>query len=274
MTDINNNDVWVFVEQRDGKPADVSFELLCKGRKLARRLRGHVPGILMGIGNLALVEVAPDYAPAARGSPRTRRLALHRAILDGLRRETHARCVAARVIAVMASERFAEAAERRPEDDRADHAGAGPGRARRAAPGAGGGAGARPARHAARSDRGARAPEDPEEELSAAQLGHAAVGAIQLLPEQQRALVERHYFGGDAFDVIAGNLGISKSWACRLHAQAIHTLSGNASQYLPLGGHSFAGSVSSVKSAGLVTWSFCWRISAVVRSRVRRMMSS
>ena len=30
-----SRDVWVFIEQRSGKPASVSFELLSKGRKLA-----------------------------------------------------------------------------------------------------------------------------------------------------------------------------------------------------------------------------------------------
>ena len=33
----NKPRVWVFIEQRDGQPADVSFELLSKGRKLADR---------------------------------------------------------------------------------------------------------------------------------------------------------------------------------------------------------------------------------------------
>ena len=32
--------VWVFIEQRGGKAADVSFELLSKGRKLAESLGG------------------------------------------------------------------------------------------------------------------------------------------------------------------------------------------------------------------------------------------
>ena len=31
----NGRDVWVFIEQRGGKPAEVSYELLSKGRKLA-----------------------------------------------------------------------------------------------------------------------------------------------------------------------------------------------------------------------------------------------
>ncbi len=48
MTEFNNNDVWVFIEQRDGKAADVSFELLCKGRKLADAMNSRLFAIVMG----------------------------------------------------------------------------------------------------------------------------------------------------------------------------------------------------------------------------------
>ena len=44
----NSKDVWVFVEQRDGKPASVSFELLCKGRKLADSMNGTLKAIVIG----------------------------------------------------------------------------------------------------------------------------------------------------------------------------------------------------------------------------------
>lgn len=42
------NDVWVFVEQRDGKPAEVSFELLSKGRKLADSMGGKLKAVVVG----------------------------------------------------------------------------------------------------------------------------------------------------------------------------------------------------------------------------------
>lgn len=42
------HDVWVFVEQRNGKPADVSLELLCKGRKLAHSMGGELKAVVMG----------------------------------------------------------------------------------------------------------------------------------------------------------------------------------------------------------------------------------
>ncbi len=40
--------VWVFIEQRSGKPADVSFELLSKGRKLAQNLSGTLKAVVIG----------------------------------------------------------------------------------------------------------------------------------------------------------------------------------------------------------------------------------
>jgi electron transfer flavoprotein alpha subunit len=42
------NGLWVFVEQRDGTPAQVSFELLGKGRDLAEKLEVDVTAILIG----------------------------------------------------------------------------------------------------------------------------------------------------------------------------------------------------------------------------------
>lgn len=43
-----SNDVWVFIEQRSGKAAEVSFELLSKGRKLAEQLKGQLKAIVIG----------------------------------------------------------------------------------------------------------------------------------------------------------------------------------------------------------------------------------
>jgi len=46
--EIKNKDVWIFIEQRNGKPADVSFELLSKGRKLADSLKSSLKAIILG----------------------------------------------------------------------------------------------------------------------------------------------------------------------------------------------------------------------------------
>ncbi|MBI5475092.1 MAG: electron transfer flavoprotein subunit alpha/FixB family protein [Ignavibacteriae bacterium] len=42
------NDVWVFIEQRDGRPAEVSFELLSKGRKLADSMSSLLKAVVIG----------------------------------------------------------------------------------------------------------------------------------------------------------------------------------------------------------------------------------
>jgi electron transfer flavoprotein alpha subunit len=51
----NDRDVWIFIEQEEGKIADVSLELLSKGRELVRKLNSRVCGVLCGyqVGDLA-----------------------------------------------------------------------------------------------------------------------------------------------------------------------------------------------------------------------------
>jgi electron transfer flavoprotein alpha subunit len=56
MSETFSKDVWVFVEQRDGKPADVSFELLCKGRKLADALGGKLKSVVFGADPTPIAE--------------------------------------------------------------------------------------------------------------------------------------------------------------------------------------------------------------------------
>lgn len=46
--EMKNRDVWVFIEQRNGKPADVSIELLSKGRKLADSLKSSLKALVIG----------------------------------------------------------------------------------------------------------------------------------------------------------------------------------------------------------------------------------
>jgi RNA polymerase sigma factor for flagellar operon FliA len=60
-----------------------------------------------------------------------------------------------------------------------------------------------------------------EERLVREELLTAIRGAIRELPDTERTLLERHYFGGVTFEKAASELGLSKSWASRLHARAI-----------------------------------------------------
>lgn len=55
------NEVWVFIEQRDGKPADVSFELLCKGLKLSDAMKGKLKAIVIGDNLNEIVEQTFTY---------------------------------------------------------------------------------------------------------------------------------------------------------------------------------------------------------------------
>lgn len=61
MNEMVSKDVWVFVEQRDGKAAEVSLELLCKGRKLADTLGGELRAVVIAANALALAEQTFRY---------------------------------------------------------------------------------------------------------------------------------------------------------------------------------------------------------------------
>ena len=66
--------------------------------------------------------------------------------------------------------------------------------------------------------------EGPESALLRGESIRRMLSALASLPERQRALLRGHYFEGRRLDEIAGELGISRSWASRLHSQALRTL--------------------------------------------------
>jgi RNA polymerase sigma factor for flagellar operon FliA len=70
------------------------------------------------------------------------------------------------------------------------------------------------------ADRGASA----EELLARHELLSHARTAIAELPAPERALLERHYFDDVTFEDAAKELGLSKSWASRLHARGIEAV--------------------------------------------------
>jgi len=77
-------------------------------------------------------------------------------------------------------------------------------------------------------DEGERVPVDlhasPEEELAQAELLAVVRQSISELPHEEAELVRRHYLEGERFDHVAAELGLSKSWASRLHTRAIRRL--------------------------------------------------
>jgi RNA polymerase sigma factor for flagellar operon FliA len=66
--------------------------------------------------------------------------------------------------------------------------------------------------------------ETPEEMLGRSELMSRVRTAISTLPKEEAELVRRHYLEGERFDRVAAELGLSKSWASRLHTRAIGRL--------------------------------------------------
>ena len=66
--------------------------------------------------------------------------------------------------------------------------------------------------------------EGPEDAVARAELLAVVERAIEDLPQEEAALVRRHYLEGERFDHVAESLGLSKSWASRLHTRAMQRL--------------------------------------------------
>jgi RNA polymerase sigma factor FliA len=64
----------------------------------------------------------------------------------------------------------------------------------------------------------------PESNVGDALLLERVKAAMEERPEQERILLQRHYFEDKQLDDIAKDLGLSKSWTSRLHARAIEAL--------------------------------------------------
>jgi len=64
----------------------------------------------------------------------------------------------------------------------------------------------------------------PDASLDNGRLGARVRGALQKLPDKERQLMELYYFAGKNLEEAGGAMGLSKSWACRLHARAVELL--------------------------------------------------
>lgn len=194
-------------------------------RRVARSLGGRVDiDDLKAFGRTALLEAARTYDPSRAKFETYAALKLKWAMIDGVRRETHGRALAARAKALAASERVGAAmAGEAPPSELPTEEGY-KDRLRALLQG-----------HAAALAVGfiasagdmafvADGIASPEEQVMRGEMARTLEHAVATLPDREQALVQRHYFGEEQFDVIAQDLGISKSWASRLHAQAITAL--------------------------------------------------
>jgi len=66
--------------------------------------------------------------------------------------------------------------------------------------------------------------DNPEQAYRQAELLSLIRATIAELPHEEAELVRRHYLEGARFDHVADELGLSKSWASRLHTRALTRL--------------------------------------------------
>jgi RNA polymerase sigma factor for flagellar operon FliA len=67
-------------------------------------------------------------------------------------------------------------------------------------------------------------PAGPEELALRSELLTRVKAVISSLPDAERTLIERHYFGDETLDQAAASMGLSRSWGSRLHARAIERI--------------------------------------------------
>jgi RNA polymerase sigma factor FliA len=196
------------------------------------RVRDHVAlDELVALANAGLAEAASHYDPARGVAFAT--FAWYRvngAIIDGLRRATPLpRRTWARLLALRAA---GELLENLAERER--------GAAQRGAPPASSADALAQVQHAlsairtvyltsleAMRDQGLEVAADgaaPGDRLDASRLAARLREALADLPPRERALLTKHYWEGKTLLEAGAELGVSKSWASRLHAQAVDRL--------------------------------------------------
>lgn len=67
-------------------------------------------------------------------------------------------------------------------------------------------------------------PETPESLVAAAEQRDVVKQGLSSLPEKERALLEAVYFEGVTLEQAGARIGLSKSWASRLHAKALERM--------------------------------------------------
>jgi RNA polymerase sigma factor for flagellar operon FliA len=195
------------------------------------RVRDHVAfDELLALANAGLTEAATRFDPTRGASFATFAwYRVHGAIIDGLRKATQLpRRTWAKLVALRAASDYLE---HRGERER--------GAVQRGAAAASGGQALGQIQQAmsairtmyvtsleAMRDRGFDVGEAPEidHQLDTHKLGDKLRKAIDGLPARERDLMIKHYWEGKNLLEAGEELGMSKSWASRLHAQAVDKL--------------------------------------------------
>lgn len=193
------------------------------------RVRAHIGyDDLVAMASVGLTEAANRYDPSIGASFKT--FAWYRvqgAILDGLRKETALpRAVWARIVALRATASYLEAqAERATAAKNKAEAATTADKLRevKAALGA--------IRtmytvsiHQLAPDALVANETGADDTLERERQKKALVAALEELPDKERALMHKHYVEGKSLLDAGAELGMSKSWASRLHARAVDQL--------------------------------------------------
>lgn len=198
------------------------------------RVRDHIEfDELVALANAGLAEAASRYDPTKGASFNTFAwYRVHGAIIDGIRRNTNLpRRVWAKLVALRAASEYLE--HRGERDQGAAQRGVAP------ASGPDALAAIKQAMSAIRTmyvtsletlqEKGFDPSGEPPtvaESIDTQRLGARIRAALDKLPEKERELVKKHYWEGKNLLEAGAELGISKSWASRLHAQAVDRLRG------------------------------------------------
>jgi RNA polymerase sigma factor for flagellar operon FliA len=196
-------------------------------KQLARRLRGTTVTLddLRSFGQEGLLHAARAF-DEARGVPfrRWANLRIRGAMIDGVRRfGTLPRRVYRELAGMAAADRLQEEYD---EEDAARPAASPEAADARLTSQLSGLATAMALGSSTRFRNEDHRAEDPSPEDLACQSELLAVvrSIVARLPDAERTLVERHYFGDETLDQAAASLGLSKSWGSRLHARAIEAI--------------------------------------------------
>jgi RNA polymerase sigma factor FliA len=197
------------------------------------RVRAHVDKHeLVSLADLGLVEAASRFDPEAGAKFATFAwYRVHGAILDGLRRSSNLpKRVWAQLVALRAASEYLEARARQEAAARTQGVAAPTStldqlrEVKRAMA-------AVEAVYATSMRATLEEIEDPADPgelpdagVDRAMMRHRVDAALAALPERERELVRKHYFEGKNLLEAGAELGISKSWASRLHAQAVERL--------------------------------------------------
>jgi RNA polymerase sigma factor for flagellar operon FliA len=223
-----------------GEPASSTQALVEANLDLARRaarmihprVRDHVElDELMSLAILGLTEAAARFDPDGGASFRTFAwYRVHGAVMDGLRKASNLpRRVWAKLVALRAASEYLESAGAREAGARA--AGAPPPSTTQTVREISNALSAirtmyltslAPIIGTEEEPAGDHVPAD--EGLDRARFAARLDRAIAALPDRERTLVTKHYYEGKNLMEAGAELGISKSWASRLHAQAVDKL--------------------------------------------------